>query len=91
MSFVKPSTIQQLAESLAIQNITEDAAKALAPHIDVRLREIIQVMHAACTITYVKFLQTHFHQPTTRERTLHKVYASQGAGCLSVLLVGCLL
>jgi len=47
MSFVKPSTIQQLAESLAIQNITEDAAKALAPHIDVRLREIIQVATAA--------------------------------------------
>ena len=63
MSFVKPSTIQQLAESLAIQNITEDAAKALAPHIDVRLREIIQVVHATYTISRVASLQAFTYQP----------------------------
>lgn len=44
MGFVQPSTVHQLAESLAVPNLSEDAAKALAPHIDVRLREIVQVI-----------------------------------------------
>ena len=42
MSFVKPSSIQLLAESLAVPKLSSDSAKALAPHVDVRLREIVQ-------------------------------------------------
>ena len=43
MSFVTATAVQHIAESLAISNVTQDASKALAPHIDVRLREIVQV------------------------------------------------
>ena len=42
MSFVQPSSIQLLAESLAVPKLSSDSAKALAPHIDVRLREVVQ-------------------------------------------------
>lgn len=43
MSFVTATAVQHIAESLAISKVTQDASKALAPHVDVRLREIVQV------------------------------------------------
>lgn len=43
MSFVTVAAVQQIAESLTVTKLSQDASKALAPHIDVRLREIIQV------------------------------------------------
>ena len=43
MSCIQPEAILRVAESLAVPKVSNEAAKALAPHIDVRLREIIQV------------------------------------------------
>lgn len=43
MSFVTANAIQHIAESLSVSKVTQDASRALAPHIDVRLREIVQV------------------------------------------------
>ncbi|KAK9812628.1 hypothetical protein WJX72_000897 [[Myrmecia] bisecta] len=42
MSFVQPATIQVIADALEQPIVSDEAAKTLAPHVDVRLREIIQ-------------------------------------------------
>ena len=44
MSFVQPSTVLAVAQSLEVGTVSEDAAKALAPDVDYRLRETIQVI-----------------------------------------------
>ena len=47
MATVQPQTIHAIAESVAVGRLSDDAAKALAPHVDVRLREIVQA-RAVC-------------------------------------------
>lgn len=42
MSFVQPANIHVIAESLGLR-VKEEAAQALAPDVEYRLREIIQV------------------------------------------------
>ena len=42
MATVQPQTVHAIAESVAVGRLSDDAAKALAPHVDVRLREIVQ-------------------------------------------------
>lgn len=48
MSFVQPSNVHTIAESLGLR-VKGDAAQALAPDVEYRLREIIQV-RALCGI-----------------------------------------
>ena len=43
MSFVQTSNVHAIAQSLEVGSITEEAAKALAPDVEYRLREIVQV------------------------------------------------
>lgn len=44
MSFhIQPSMVQVIAQSINIPNLSEEAAQALAPDVEYRLREIIQV------------------------------------------------
>lgn len=43
MSFLDADRMKVLAESLDIDRLSNPAAKALAPHIEVRLREVVQV------------------------------------------------
>ena len=43
MSFVQPSTIHAIAQSLEVGAISDEAAKALSPDVEYRLREIVQV------------------------------------------------
>ena len=43
MSFVKTSTVHAIAQSLEVSSVNEEAAKALAPDVEYRLREIVQV------------------------------------------------
>ncbi|CAL8472209.1 g11751 [Coccomyxa elongata] len=42
MSLLSKSIVQAFAESVAVGDVTPEAADALAPHLEVRLREIIQ-------------------------------------------------
>lgn len=42
-SFITHASIQAIAHSLDIPKLSDEAAKALAPDVDYRLREIIQV------------------------------------------------
>ncbi|BDA47338.1 Transcription initiation factor TFIID subunit 6 [Coccomyxa sp. Obi] len=42
MSLLSKSIVQAFAESVAVGEVTAEAADALAPHLEVRLREIIQ-------------------------------------------------
>lgn len=44
MSFVQPSALQVIADSVGIPKLGADAAKVLAPDVEYRIREIIQVI-----------------------------------------------
>ncbi len=44
MSLLSKSIVEAFAESVAVGDVTPEAADALAPHLEVRLREIIQVL-----------------------------------------------
>lgn len=43
MSFVQPESLQVIADSVGVPKLSADAAKALGPDVEYRLREIIQV------------------------------------------------
>lgn len=43
MSFITPATMQEIAHSLDIPQLSDEAARALAPDVEYRLREVIQV------------------------------------------------
>lgn len=43
MSFITPATMQAIAHSLDIPQLSDEAARALAPDVEYRLREVIQV------------------------------------------------
>lgn len=43
MSFITPASVQAIAHSIDIPNLSDEAAKALAPDVEYRMREIIQV------------------------------------------------
>lgn len=43
MSFVQPESLQVIADGVGVPKLSTDAAKALAPDVEYRLREIIQV------------------------------------------------
>jgi histone H3/H4 len=42
MSFIHPETIQAIGQSIDIHNLLPEAARALAPDVEYRLREVIQ-------------------------------------------------
>ncbi|KAI8476880.1 MAG: TATA box binding protein associated factor-domain-containing protein [Monoraphidium minutum] len=42
MSFITPGTVQAIAHSLDIPQLSDEAARALAPDVEYRLREVIQ-------------------------------------------------
>jgi hypothetical protein len=42
-SYIKADTIQAIAHSVDIPKLTPDAAKALAPDVEYRMREVVQV------------------------------------------------
>lgn len=42
MSFVRPHTVAAIADALGAPPLSADAAASLAPHADVRLREVVQ-------------------------------------------------
>lgn len=44
MSFVQPSTIRAIAQSLEVGAVSDEAAKALSPDMEYRLREVVQVI-----------------------------------------------
>jgi hypothetical protein len=41
--FITPASVQAIAHSLDIPQLSDEAAKALAPDVEYRLREVIQV------------------------------------------------
>ncbi len=43
MSFITPATVQSIANSLDLTRMSDDAAKALAPDVEYRLRGVIEV------------------------------------------------
>ena len=44
MSFVQASTVLAIAQGLEVGAVSEEAAKALAPDVEYRLRETVQVV-----------------------------------------------
>jgi len=47
MSIVPKDTIHVIAQSIGITNLHDDVAKELAPDVEYRMREIMQVRDAA--------------------------------------------
>lgn len=43
MSFVQAPSLQVLADSMGVPKLSDEAAKALAPDVEYRMRDIIQV------------------------------------------------
>ncbi len=43
MSFVQPLTVHAVAQSLEVGAVSDEAAKALSPDVEYRLREVVQV------------------------------------------------
>lgn len=43
MSFVQPSTVHAIAQSFEVGAVSDEAAKALSPDVEYRLREVVQV------------------------------------------------
>ena len=43
MSFIDPSAIQAIAHSVEVAKLSDEAARTLAPDVEYRLREVIQV------------------------------------------------
>lgn len=43
MSFVQAPSLQALADSMGVPKLSDEAAKALAPDVEYRMRDIIQV------------------------------------------------
>lgn len=46
-SYITPATVQAIAHSLDIPHLSDEAAKALAPDVEYRLREVIQVRRSS--------------------------------------------
>lgn len=46
-SFIQPGTIKAIAETVDVTGLSDEAAKALAPDVEYRLREVIQASLAA--------------------------------------------
>ena len=44
MSIIPKDTIHVIAESIGISNLPDDVAAALAPDVEYRMREIMQVL-----------------------------------------------
>lgn len=42
MSYIPPDTIKAIAHSISIPNLTDEAAKALAPDVEYHVREVVQ-------------------------------------------------
>lgn len=55
MSFVQPSTIHAIAQSLEVGAVSDEAAKALSPDVEYRLREIVQVSKLLCLMNGLHF------------------------------------
>jgi hypothetical protein len=43
MSIIHPNTIKAIAQSVDIPKLSDEAAKTLAPDVEYRLREVVQV------------------------------------------------
>lgn len=43
MSIIQPNSIKAIAHSVDIPKLSEEAAKTLAPDVEYRLREVVQV------------------------------------------------
>ena len=74
--------IKVFAETLDIEEISSAAAKALAPHIEVRLREVVQVSQAA--LAFITVESTPFRVATRSHGFYERLQA-----CRSFDLVSC--
>jgi len=54
MSFISTSTIDDIAHSLDISKLSHEAAKALAPDAEYRMRELIQVCGTCSSIAHAR-------------------------------------
>ena len=64
MSFLGADRVQVFAEGLEVEQLSNAAAKVLAPHIEVRLREVVQVRQCSAPRSLAPLHQTCKDVPT---------------------------
>jgi transcription initiation factor TFIID subunit 6 len=47
MSIIHPNTIKAIAQSVDVPKLSDEAAQTLAPDVEYRLREVVQVLRRA--------------------------------------------
>jgi hypothetical protein len=72
---VSPAIVQAIGHSLDIPNVSEQAAKALAPDVEYKLRELIQVPHKALAANAIYNLQVIWRR---MPRSLQGTAAARG-------------
>lgn len=60
MSIVPKETVEVIAQSVGINNLSTDAALALAPDVEYRMREIMQVSFNLFLLLYLVFIYMVF-------------------------------
>lgn len=48
MSIIQPDSIKAIAHSIDLPRLSDEAAKTLAPDVEYRLREVVQVCVCVC-------------------------------------------
>jgi transcription initiation factor TFIID subunit 6 len=69
MSIISPDSIKAIANSVDIHKLSDDAANTLAPDVEYRLREVVQVR--VCTLAprwRVSLRQAAVEGPSCRRR-----------------------
>ncbi|KAF5837507.1 hypothetical protein DUNSADRAFT_4254 [Dunaliella salina] len=61
MSFINTSTIDDIAHSLDISKLSHEAAKALAPDTEYRMRELIQPLYGFSNKDPAKYIKAAGH------------------------------
>jgi transcription initiation factor TFIID subunit 6 len=52
MSIIQPDSIKAIAHSIDLPRLSDEAAKTLAPDVEYRLREVVQVSLQQCRSYY---------------------------------------
>lgn len=66
MSIVPKETVEVIAQSVGINNLSTDAALALAPDVEYRMREIMQVSFKFLLALYLVFIYMGLFPPLFR-------------------------
>lgn len=83
-SFIQPGTIKAIAETVDVTGLSDEAAKALAPDVEYRLREVIQASLAGAAGVLVLSLGILQAPKATGPLVAEAYSLSLSSGCIEV-------